>query len=357
MSPPAAGSPRSARALAFAVAAAAAAILSAALAVRTVSLVRDAWSMQAWPTVDGTLRSVALEIGARRGSARAVATYTYEAGGQTRTGSRVSLYNGDSIGSFQQRTADDLRGRLDRHEGVPVHVDPADPSRSVLVPVLRPEIVALDVAAVLFFAAVAVVALRLRRRPVAPGAAGTDDDTASVDADAAFEEKASPRLAWRRRLIAIAVVLAAIDYALVDTTIGTRSSTLLERWLADEVVATGEVRAASLPAERLEAAVVSAAAAVHVPPVVTRVEAARGAALRVQVVVPRSEEAQAGPRLASLLDAVPAAFGASPPADLLTSPPTSVLPYRSAAVVSRARGIAWGLLAVAVALAGAGAWL
>lgn len=333
-----------------------AAVLSAALAVRTVSLVMDTWTMQSWPTVDGTLRSVALETGARRGSARAVATYTYVAGGQTHTGSRVSLYNGDSIGSFQQRTADDLRGRLDRHEAVPVHVDPADLGRSVLVPVLRPEIVGLDVVAVLFFAAVAVVTARLRQRPAADASEVPRLDAATDEADGATGEWAAPRLAWRRRVIAAAVVLFAIDYALVDTT-GTRSSTMLERWLADEVVATAEIRAASLPAERLDAAITSVAAAEHVQPVVTRIDVARGAALQVQLVVPRADEARVVPRLTSLLAAVPATFGAAPPADLLISPPTTVLPYRSATVVSRARTIGLGLLAAALTLAGVGVWL
>ena len=135
---PALSRPTSARALVIScLVAAAPALLSVALAVRALSVVTDARSMQAWPVVQATLQKVGLETPAQRGTERATATYAYTVDGRQYSGSRVSLYGGDNIGGFQRRTYDDLKARLARQAPVPVHVDPHDPRRSILLPVLR----------------------------------------------------------------------------------------------------------------------------------------------------------------------------------------------------------------------------
>jgi hypothetical protein len=61
----------------------------------------------------------------------------------------VSVYAPDSLGSFFDRTYADLRGHLDRQEPVPVHVNPA--SSSDAVPVLWPEVLAIDAVMMLVF--------------------------------------------------------------------------------------------------------------------------------------------------------------------------------------------------------------
>ncbi|MFN7978354.1 MAG: DUF3592 domain-containing protein [Vicinamibacterales bacterium] len=254
-----------ARTIALSALALCAGVLCIALAVRTISLVSEVRAMQAWPTVPATLTSATLETGARRGSARAVATYTYVVGGQSYTGSRATPHNGDSMGSFQQQTADDLQARLARHEPVPAHVDPADPRRSVLLPVWRSEIVGLDVVAVLAFGGLAAFAVRALRAPAvdaAPTVAEVTVDAQDAATDDGPAELAPPRLAWRRRLMALGVVVLGVAYAVTDAT-GRRSTTILERWLADEVEVSIEVRSESATADRLRAAITAAVASAH----------------------------------------------------------------------------------------------
>lgn len=336
-----------------------ASVLSVALAVRTLSLVSEVRAMQTWPTVSATLTSAALETSARRGSVRAVATYTYVVDGQTYTGSRATPYNGDSIGGFQQRIAGDLQARLARHETVAAHVDPADPHRSVLVPTLRWEIVGLDVVAVIVFGGVAAFAVRALRAPTVDVAPAMDEmssggqDAAAVDGPG---EPAPPRLAWRRRLMALGVVVLGVAYAVTDTT-GRRSTTMLERWLADEVAVSIEVRADSTPADRLRAAIDAAAASAATVPTVTRLDAARGVAFQVRMVAPRGDEASATSTAAAFVASLPDAFTPPRPADLMIAPPSPALPYRSEGVVARARVVTRGLLVAGVVLLGIGAWL
>lgn len=117
------------------------------VALKTVT---TALTMQAWPSVPATLQQVEL-VGGTRGSKRASATYTYSINGQQFTGRRVSLYGADNVGGFQIRADEELRGYLARNEPYPAHVNPKDPRQSILMPVLRWEIVAFDLIFVAIF--------------------------------------------------------------------------------------------------------------------------------------------------------------------------------------------------------------
>lgn len=136
--------------------------------------------MSAWPTVPATLEQVELH---RPGSATSrslpvAARYRYEVDGRSFTGTRVSICQPDSVGLFFQHTYDDLHGRLERKESVPAHVNPADPSEAVLLPVWRPELVAFQLAVVGLAWGAGAWAFRRRHVPAAPSADEDDSHTA-----------------------------------------------------------------------------------------------------------------------------------------------------------------------------------
>jgi len=124
------------------------------------------WVMQGWPTVPATLQTV--ELRTSGASQRAAASYTYVFDGQVHTGRRVSLYGADNLGSFQRDTYRDLDDHRSRQTPYPVHVDPKAPAESILLPVLRLEVVGFSLVFVVLFGGVGwgiivSVFVRLRR--------------------------------------------------------------------------------------------------------------------------------------------------------------------------------------------------
>lgn len=126
------------------------AAIGTVFAYRAMWTIVSALTMQAWPTVPATLQRVEL-VTETRGSARATASYTYSVNGQQFTGKRVSLYGADNLGSFPQTATDELRGFLARKAPYPAHVNPKDPSESILMPVVRWEVVAFNLVFVVVF--------------------------------------------------------------------------------------------------------------------------------------------------------------------------------------------------------------
>jgi hypothetical protein len=84
---------------------------------------------------------LAVSRGSKGGSTyQAKATYRYEAGGASRTGSRVSLQSGsDNIGGFQRRAYAELKRCLEQKQPTVCWVNPADPAEAVLYPKPRLE--------------------------------------------------------------------------------------------------------------------------------------------------------------------------------------------------------------------------
>ena len=108
--------------------------------------------MQGWPTVPATLLSVELKAASGSGRAeRAAASYTYAFDGQHYTGKRVSLYGADNLGSFQRDAYQDLQDHLSRQAPYPAHVNPKAPAESILLPVLRWEVVGFSLVFVVLF--------------------------------------------------------------------------------------------------------------------------------------------------------------------------------------------------------------
>jgi hypothetical protein len=108
--------------------------------------------MQGWPTVPATLLSVELKAASGSGRAeRAAASYTYAFDGQQYTGKRVSLYGADNLGSFQRDAYQDLQDHLSRQASYPAHVNPKAPAESILMPVLRWEVVGFSLVFVVLF--------------------------------------------------------------------------------------------------------------------------------------------------------------------------------------------------------------
>lgn len=117
------------------------ATIGTALGYRALSTLLLAWTMQGWPTVQATLQNVELVAESGR-TQRVTASYTYRVNGQLFTGKRVSLWGADNLGGFHQRATDELQGYLARGASYPVHVNPKNSSESILMPVVRWEVVA-----------------------------------------------------------------------------------------------------------------------------------------------------------------------------------------------------------------------
>ena len=224
--------------------------------------------MSAWPTVPATLDEVALHHpgSATSRSLSVGARYHYVVGGRNYTATRVSVYSPDNLGSFFERTYEDLHARLEHHETVPAHVNPEAPAEAVLLPVWRPEVFAFQGALMLVFGGVGlfVLARRSRTRPVErapssgvkshPAGAVTlrrGEDNRGGGAAVDTDERLPPRAAWGRRLILIGVLLLGADYFLLDRTRG-EQYTLIDRLLASRVIATGTIFV-SPPDDRLPA--------------------------------------------------------------------------------------------------------
>ncbi|MCH8073635.1 MAG: DUF3592 domain-containing protein [Proteobacteria bacterium] len=100
----------------------------------------DAWQMEQWVQVQGTLLRAGYEThsGDDSYTYEAYADYTYVYGGQQYRSDRVAIAGGaDNIGDYQQDLGRHLGGIQDRGESVVVYVDPDKPSEAILDRSLR----------------------------------------------------------------------------------------------------------------------------------------------------------------------------------------------------------------------------
>src|SRR5688572_14512605 len=122
-------------------------------AVGVGALVWSGWTLldwrdaASWVPVSAEIVTVELEEHAddEGGSTyETTATYRYDYGGTSYTGTRVAIDTGaDNIGGFQNRLYYGLRAALDSRTTVTAYVDPDDPNRAVLNRQLRPGLFAL----------------------------------------------------------------------------------------------------------------------------------------------------------------------------------------------------------------------
>jgi hypothetical protein len=245
--------------------AAVALVVGVAVAFVTARTIVTVTRMSAWPTVPATLERVDLRLasGATSRARSVAARYHYAIDGQTFTGTQVSVYAPDSLGSFFDRTYADLRGHLDRHEPVPVHVNPASPSDAVLLPVWRPEVLAFDAVMMLVFGGSGLALLSGRigswrlqrqrpekiRRESATGDSTLTADTTSPDTN----DRLPAAAAWARRWLLLGILTMAVAFVLLDGSRGD-SYSFLDRLLATQVVATGTIGAAGAPTGAVESA-------------------------------------------------------------------------------------------------------
>jgi hypothetical protein len=145
------------------------AVIGTVMAYVTLHTLLSVLIMQGWPTVPATLQTVELKASSGSGQAeRAAASYSYSFDGQEYAGKRVSLYGADNLGSFQRDTYQDLQDHLSRQEPYPVHVNPKAPAESILLPVLRWEVVGFSLVFVVLFGGagwgiIASAVLRIRK--------------------------------------------------------------------------------------------------------------------------------------------------------------------------------------------------
>ena len=102
--------------------------------------IHDAWQMQHWAQVEARLISAGYETrsGDDSDTYKAYARYTYSYNGGVYTGNRVTISGGaDNIGDYQQDMGRALSGRLARGEPITVHVNPDEPSQSIIDPSIR----------------------------------------------------------------------------------------------------------------------------------------------------------------------------------------------------------------------------
>ena len=91
-----------------------------------------------WERVPCRIESVDSRAGSEGDSSETKATYTYEFGGETYTGKRVSVHKGgDNIGRFQRRVYDELKRHQKDGKPFTARVNPDNPKEAVLYPRLR----------------------------------------------------------------------------------------------------------------------------------------------------------------------------------------------------------------------------
>lgn len=107
------------------------------------SNVYDAWQVSTWIPVAATLHSAGYEThpGDDSNTYEAYADYSYSYNGRDYRNDRVAISGGgDNIGEFQRRTGRRLESALRRGDTVTAHVNPENPSDSLLDPTLRWEL-------------------------------------------------------------------------------------------------------------------------------------------------------------------------------------------------------------------------
>ncbi len=128
-------------------------LIGTALAIHLALTVIRSALMQSWPTRPASLESVELKDPGSK-SERAVVAYSYNVDGKEFNGKRISLFGTDNFTDFQKRAFEELQGYQSRGEQFPAHVNPEDPSESILMPQIRWELVAFSLLFVVLFAGV-----------------------------------------------------------------------------------------------------------------------------------------------------------------------------------------------------------
>ena len=123
----------------------------------TAPIVYDWARMQAWQSVPAQVDSATLQThkSSKGGASYSVSTrYRYQVAGVEYTGNRASITTrADNIGSFQEQLGYRLQGAERTGEPVPVWVNPAQPSESIVDRSLRPGLLALQLGLALVFGA------------------------------------------------------------------------------------------------------------------------------------------------------------------------------------------------------------
>ena len=123
----------------------------------TAPMVYDWARMQAWHSVPAQVDSATLQSHkpSKGGTTYSVSTrYRYQVAGVEYTGDRASLTTrADNIGSFQEQLGHRLQGAERTGEPVPVWVNPAQPTESIVDRSLRPGLLALQLGLALAFGA------------------------------------------------------------------------------------------------------------------------------------------------------------------------------------------------------------
>jgi len=320
--------------------------------------------MSDWPTVPATLDEVELHHpGSATSRSRSVgARYHYVIGGRTYTAKRVSVYSPDSLGSFFQRTYDELHTRLERGETVPAHVNPESPADAVLLPVWRPEVFAFQGALMLAFGGGGLfVLVRRGRTSAAPALArGVEprgsgpapaDDVGRVGGAVDTGERLPPRAAWGRRLILVGIVLLGADYLLLERTRGDRY-VLIDRLLASRVTATGTIFV-SPPDDRLPTLFEEGRRALGVDARLS-VEKSEPQAVSYDVTLTARDRGAALTALEQLQAAVRDRYRAQTGQDLTTFGSAYVAPVVTTTLRAVKAGILGGLLLLGLACVGVG---
>ena len=123
----------------------------------TAPMVYDWARMQTWHSVPAQVDSATLQThkSSKGGASYSVSTrYRYQVAGVEYTGNRASITTrADNIGSFQEQLGYRLQGAERTGEPVPVWVNPAQPSESIVDRSLRPGLLALQLGLALVFGA------------------------------------------------------------------------------------------------------------------------------------------------------------------------------------------------------------
>jgi hypothetical protein len=164
------------------------------------------------------------------------------------------------------------------------------------------------------------------------------------------EDIAPPRQAWTMRLILLGIVLLGTDYALNDR------DHLLDRLLADQFTATGEIKVAALSDDPVQIAFKRAKEEQQADTVLTFVNANdHGRNYTVQLTTAKRDEALA--KLEALLAKFRDFYGGEFGRDLWTFSDAYVAPAQNSRVISWSWRISMGLLLSGLGSLGAAAWL
>ena len=126
---------------------------------RLLNLLTTLALMQGWTIVPATIQKAELSQDGKTQSVDAL--YTYVVNGKTYTSTRFSLYSADNLGSFFEDAVRELQGYKSRNQPYPLHVNPGDPSQSVLKPVFRLEVVLFYLLFVMLFGALGAATITI----------------------------------------------------------------------------------------------------------------------------------------------------------------------------------------------------